>query len=174
MTIKELYYLAGMSFPTTVSETKTFFAFHVSVRTILLLPIGACLGRAFSEVQFIDGVHRMEHCHSLFSISPPDLFCKILVICTNISAMRISLYRGNEFAILRVFESQKSPFTTKITGEFARQVSIYLRYISRKHENFRQWPNKSHDITIETPTNHRSSRRDTVFHSVENHIGITQ
>ena len=25
-----------------------------------------------------------------------------------------SLYRGNEFAILRVFESQKSPFTTKI------------------------------------------------------------
>jgi hypothetical protein len=26
----------------------------------------------------------------------------------------LSLYRGNEFAILRVFESQKSPFTTKI------------------------------------------------------------
>ncbi len=26
----------------------------------------------------------------------------------------VSLYRGNEFAILRVFESQKSPFTTKI------------------------------------------------------------
>ena len=30
----------------------------------------------------------------------------------------VSLYRGNEFAILRVFESQKSPFTTKIAGEF--------------------------------------------------------
>jgi len=28
----------------------------------------------------------------------------------------LSLYRGNEFAILRVFESQKSPFTTKISG----------------------------------------------------------
>ena len=28
----------------------------------------------------------------------------------------LSLYRGNEFAILRVFESQKSPFTTKIAG----------------------------------------------------------
>jgi hypothetical protein len=28
----------------------------------------------------------------------------------------VSLYRGNEFAILRVFESQKSPFTTKIAG----------------------------------------------------------
>jgi len=28
----------------------------------------------------------------------------------------ISLYRGNEFAILRVFKSQKSPFTTKIAG----------------------------------------------------------
>ena len=26
----------------------------------------------------------------------------------------VSLYQGNEFAILRVFESQKSPFTTKI------------------------------------------------------------
>jgi hypothetical protein len=28
----------------------------------------------------------------------------------------LSLYRGNEFAILRVFESQKSPFTSKIAG----------------------------------------------------------
>ena len=40
----------------------------------------------------------------------------------------LSLYRGNEFAILRVFESQKSPFTTK---------GKHICYISRKHENFR-------------------------------------
>jgi hypothetical protein len=32
--------------------------------------------------------------------------------------------------------------------------------------------NKSHDVTIETPTNHISSRRDIVFRSVENHVGI--
>ena len=47
-----------------------------------------------------------------------------------------TLYRGNEFAILRVFESQKSPFTTKIAGEFPHSVSIYSRYILQKHENF--------------------------------------
>jgi len=29
---------------------------------------------------------------------------------------KISLYRGNEFAILQVFEFQKSLFTTKIAG----------------------------------------------------------
>ena len=102
---------------------------------------------------------------------------KILIsICVHIDTKRIdvSLYWGNEFAILRVFESQKSPFTTKIAGEFPPQVSIYLRYIMRKHAIFQQWPNKSHDVTIETPTNHRSSRQDIVFRSVENHEGITQ
>ena len=32
----------------------------------------------------------------------------------------------------------------------------------------------SHDVTIETPTNHRSSRWDIVFSSVGNHVGITR
>ena len=36
----------------------------------------------------------------------------------------IVLYRGNEFAILRVFKSQKSPFTTKIAGEFPKHNLI--------------------------------------------------
>jgi hypothetical protein len=39
------------------------------------------------------------------------LVCFFAVVC-----VALSLYRGNEFAILRVFESQKSPFTTKIAG----------------------------------------------------------
>ena len=34
--------------------------------------------------------------------------------------------------------------------------------------------NKSHDVKIETPTNHSSSRRDIVFCFVENYVGITQ
>ena len=34
----------------------------------------------------------------------------------DLNNVMLSLYRGNEFAILRVFESQKSPFTTKIAG----------------------------------------------------------
>ena len=51
----------------------------------------------------------------------------------------VSLYRGDEFLIFRVFVSPKFPFTPKIVGEFPRcvSVSIYVRYISRKHENFR-------------------------------------
>ncbi len=36
----------------------------------------------------------------------------------------IALYRGNEFAILQVFKSQKSPFTTKIAGEFPKHNLI--------------------------------------------------
>jgi hypothetical protein len=86
----------------------------------------------------------------------------------------LSLYRVDEFSILRVFVSLKFPFTTKIVEEFQRRVSIYVRYISQKHENFRYWPNKSHDVTIETPTNHSSSRRDIVFRSVESNVGITR
>ena len=50
----------------------------------------------------------------------------------------------------------------------------HIQYISQKHENFRYWPNKSHDVTIETPTNHSSTRRDIVFHSVENSVGIVR
>ena len=66
----------------------------------------------------------------------------------------------------------KFPFTTKIVVQFQRSVSIYVRYISRKHENFQYWPYKSHDVTIETPTNDISSHRDIVFRSVENDVGI--
>jgi hypothetical protein len=87
---------------------------------------------------------------------------------------QLSLYRGDEFSILQVFVSLKFPFTTKIVEEFQHRVSIYVRYISQKHENFRYWLNKSHDVTIETPTNHSSSRRDIVFRSVENNIGINR
>jgi hypothetical protein len=50
----------------------------------------------------------------------------------------------------------------------------YVRYISRKHENFRYWPYKTHDVTIETPTNHISSRQDIVIRSVENEVGIVR
>ncbi len=91
-----------------------------------------------------------------------------------LTACTLSLYRVDEFSILRVFVSLKFPFTTKIVEEFQRRVSIYVRYISQKHENFRYWPNKSHDVTIETPTNHSSSRRDIVFRSVENNVGISR
>ena len=84
----------------------------------------------------------------------------------------LSLYRGDEFSIFRVFVSPKSPFTTKIVKEFARCVSIYVRYILQKHKNFRWWPNKSHDVTRETPTNHSSSRWDIVFRFVEINVGI--
>jgi len=44
--------------------------------------------------------------------------------------------------------------------------------LREKHEKFRYWPYKSHDATIENPTNHISSRRDIVFRSVENDRGI--
>ena len=67
--------------------------------------------------------------------------------------------------------SPKYPFTTKIVKEFPHCVSINVRSISRKHEK-NYWPNKSHDVTIETPTNHSSSRRDIVFRSVESNVGI--
>ena len=49
---------------------------------------------------------------------------------------------------------------------------ICVWYILRKHENFRYWPYKTHDVTIETPTNHISSCQDVVFRSVENDVGI--
>ncbi len=68
--------------------------------------------------------------------------------------------------------SLKFPFTTKIVVKFQHSVSFYGWYISRKHENFRYWPYKSHDVTIETLTNHISSRRDIVFRSIENDVGI--
>ena len=77
----------------------------------------------------------------------------------------------DEFLILRVFVSLKFPFNTKIVEEFQCSVSIYVGYISRKHENFLYWPNKSHDVTIETPTNHSSSRWDIVFCFVEKNVG---
>ncbi len=59
-----------------------------------------------------------------FPIPSPDdvmisyfLFLMLIVVeLTLLSSSSVSLYRGNEFAILRVFESQKSPFTTKIAG----------------------------------------------------------
>jgi hypothetical protein len=86
----------------------------------------------------------------------------------------LSLYWGDEFSILRLFVSLKFPFTTKIVEECQHSVRIYVRYISQKHENFRYWPNKSHDVAIETPTNHSSSRRDIVFHSEENNVGIVR
>jgi hypothetical protein len=47
-----------------------------------------------------------------------------------------NVYRWDEFSIFRVFVSPKSPFTTKIIEEFPRCVSIYVPYISWKHENF--------------------------------------
>jgi hypothetical protein len=86
----------------------------------------------------------------------------------------VSLYRGDEFSILRLFVSLKFPFTTKNVYEFQCSVRIYVRYISQKHEIFWCWPNKSHDVTIETPTNHSSSRRDIVFHSLEKNVGIVR
>ena len=43
---------------------------------------------------------------------------------------------------------------------------------SRPNPNRGIWPNKSHDVTIETPTNHSSSHQDMVFRSVENNVGI--
>ncbi len=86
----------------------------------------------------------------------------------------LSLYWGDEFLILRLFVSLKFPFTTKIVKEFQRIVRIYVRYNSRKHENFRYWPNKSHDVTIETPTNHSSSRWDIVFCFVEKNLWIVR
>jgi len=50
----------------------------------------------------------------------------------------------------------------------------HVRYILQKQKKIRHWPNKSHDVTIETPTNHSSSRWDIVFHSVENNVGIVR
>ena len=47
-----------------------------------------------------------------------SLFAQKFVFFYFFVRMRISLYRGNELAILRVLESQKSPFTTKIAGQF--------------------------------------------------------
>jgi hypothetical protein len=53
--------------------TKTRLAKHVRAH----LPIGACFERAFSEVEFIDGLHRMKLRHCPFSISPLDFLSKI-------------------------------------------------------------------------------------------------
>jgi len=51
----------------------------------------------------------------------------------------VSLYQGDEFLIFRVFVSPKSPFTTKNVKVFPHcvSVSIHVRYILQKHENFR-------------------------------------
>ena len=52
------------------------------------------------------------------------------------------------------------------------QASMYDKF--RKSMIFLYWPNKSHDVTIGTPTNHSSSCWDIIFHSVENNIGIVR
>ena len=49
-------------------------------------------------------------------VSRPSLAIQNRAIRVLAHEFVISLYRGNEFAILRVFESLKSPFTTKIAG----------------------------------------------------------
>jgi len=49
----------------------------IAVRVRARLQIGACFGRALSEVEFIDGLHHMELHHRPFSISPPDFLSKI-------------------------------------------------------------------------------------------------
>jgi hypothetical protein len=68
----------------------------------------------------------------------------------------------------------KSPFSKKNVEVFQHCVSIYVRYISQKHENFRYWPYKTHDVTIETPANHILSHQDIIFRSVENDVGIVR
>ena len=85
---------------------------------------------------------------------------------------RISLL-GRRVLIFWVFVSPKSPFTAKIVTEFPGWINIYVCYIFAKAWFFLMWPNKSHDVTIETPANHSLSRQDIVFHSVENNLGIT-
>ena len=52
------------------------------------------------------------------------------------------------------------------------QASMYDKF--RKSMIFLYWPNKSHDVTIGTPTNHSSSCWDIIFHSVENNVGIVR
>ena len=60
----------------------------------------------------------------------------------------------------------------KIHNQFQRSSSIQVGNIVRKYEKIRWGPNKSHLVTIKTPTNHSSSRQYIVFRYVENHVGI--
>jgi hypothetical protein len=57
-----------------------------------------------------------------------------------------------------------------VYSENREQVPTLCNHLCMLHF---MWPNKSHDGTIETPTNHSSLCQDKVFCSVENNAGIS-